>query len=106
MKSIISLALLCFTLEFPAFASAQILNNWNTVDTVTAGDFDDLNPSIVNDVFLPYPSGYLWMVFERHTDTESQSAARRFNRSSATWDSAVVVLSSLPSGEEQKYPDY
>ena len=101
-----SVTLTFFTLALPVSAPAQIVNKWGKVDTVTLGECDDLNPSIIHNAFFTYPDDFLWVVFERHTSTESQIAAKRFNRLSTTWDSSVVVLSSQPAGEEQKYPDY
>jgi hypothetical protein len=101
-----SFTLTCFTVALPVFASAQIVNNWGKVDTATAGESDDLNPSIMHNAFFTSPDNFLWVVFERHTSTESQIVSRRFARLSATWDSSVIVLSSQPAAEEQKYPDY
>ena len=106
MKLISALALMSFTLAIPASAPAQIVNIWGKVDTVTAGEFDDLNPSIAHNVYASSPGGFIWLVFERHTSAESQIAARKFNRASGTWDSAVVVLSSRLPAEEQRNPDY
>ena len=101
-----SVTLTCITLALPVSVPAQIVNNWGKVDTVTAGECDDLNPSLIHNAFFTYTEDFLWVVFERHTSTESQIAAKRFNRLSLTWDSSVVVLSSQPAGEEQKYPEY
>ena len=107
MNIISCAALICSVLAFPASAPAQPVDNWNKVDTVTVGDFDDLNPSVVHNAYFSSPTGsFLWVVFERHTSTQSQIAASKFNRTEGRWDSDVVVLSSLPPGEEQKYPDY
>jgi len=101
-----SVTLTCITLALPVSVPAQIVNNWGKVDTVTAGECDDLNPSLIHNAFFTYTEDFLWVVFERHTSTESQIASKRFNRLSSTWDSSVVVLSSRPAGEEQRYPDY
>lgn len=106
MRVISSFMIILFVLTVGAPAPAQIPNYWNKVDTVTAGECDDLNPSITHNAYFSYPGDFLWVVFERHTSTESQIAAKKFNRSASTWDSSVVVLSSRPAGEEQKYPDY
>ena len=106
MKMIPAAMLACVTIAGISSAPAQITGSWNKVDTVTAGECNDLNPSIVHNAFFWNPGDYLWLVFERHTSTESQIAARRFNKSLSAWDSSVVVLSSGPAGEEQKYPDY
>ena len=101
-----SAALACFILAIPVSVPAQIIDNWNKVDTVTAGECDDLNPSLMHNALSWSPADFLWMVFERHTSTTSQIAAKRFARSTTTWDSAVTLISSLPPGEEQKYPDF
>lgn len=101
-----SVTLICFVFAHPASAPAQIVGNWNKVDTVTSGECDDFNPSMVHDVLFSNPSRFVRVVFERHTSTESEIAVKRFDRSSATWDSAVDVISSRTPTEEQKYPDY
>ena len=101
-----SAALACVALALPVSATAQIVNVWNKVDTVTAGEYDDLNPSLTHNVFSNYPGSLLRVVFERHTSTRSQIVCKTFDRSATTWDSALTVISSLPPGEEQKYPDY
>jgi hypothetical protein len=106
MKLSHCITLVCCTMTVPLTAPAQISNFWTKVDTVTAGDCDDLNPSITHSVYFSYPGDFTWVVFERHTSTESQIAARKFNRSTSKWDSSVVVLSSRPPGEEQEHPDY
>ncbi|HEX7571848.1 MAG TPA: T9SS type A sorting domain-containing protein, partial [Bacteroidota bacterium] len=72
----------------------------------TTGECDDLDPSLMHNALSWSPADFLWVVFERHTSTMSQIAAKKFNRSGATWDSAVALISSLPPGEEQKYPDF
>jgi hypothetical protein len=98
--------LICVALVLPSSAPAQSGNFWNKVDTVTTGDYDDLNPSITHNAGDTYTSNFAWLVFERQSAAESQIAAKKFIRSGAKWDSAVVVISSRPAGEVQKNPDY
>ena len=102
-RTIMFLSLL-MAIDIPAFA--QIPNYWSKVDTVTAGECDEFNPSLVYNALFYTPSDFLWVIFERHTSTESQIAARRFSKSTAAWDSSVVVIASRPAAEEQKCPGY
>lgn len=93
---------------FPNYSHAQIGGSWNGFDTVTAGDFDDLNPSIVCrnfDYSFSYDDEFLWVVFERHTLIESQIIVKKLRKIDGAWDSSEVLLSAVPSGEDQKYPD-
>jgi hypothetical protein len=99
-------SVMCVPLIMPPSARAQFGNFWNSVDTVTAGDYDDLNPSITHNAWSIYTGSVQWLVFERHTTTESQIAAKKFDMSAATWDSGIEVIASRPAGEEQKNPDY
>jgi hypothetical protein len=80
---------------------------WNKVDTVTSGPYDDLNPAVTHNSIGWFPTdGKLWVVFERHAAGESQIAASCYRIDLAAWDSAVMVISSGPADEQQIKPDF
>lgn len=88
--------------------SAQNPSQWEKVDTITAGNSDDLNPVIVHNAYgTSWPQDATWLLFERHTPTETFIAGKRFLLQTATWDSAVTVVASAPyTMEALKYPEY
>jgi hypothetical protein len=105
MKKIVAPALVCLSLAISASASSQIPNFWNKIDTLTSGEYDDVNPSLVHNAYSPSPGQFLCVVFERHTSAGSQIAVRKMSRSTARWDSVVVISPESP-GAEQELPDY
>ena len=81
MRTAAAVVLASVMLMLPVTAPAQNFNNWNKVDTVTAGACDDLNPSLMHNAFSRGPSDFIRMVFERHTSTSSGIAAMRYDLS-------------------------
>ncbi len=106
MRKISTFLLLLMT----GVASAQ----WSeTIDTVTTGDFDDINPQVDHAGLNAFPiSGvygfkYLgeWMVFERWTGDGDAIAAVKFSGTNLKWDSNAVTISPAEAGAVMKYPD-
>lgn len=88
----------------PAFAQY----GWQEIDTLTRGDFQDLNPQPDNGKYNPYPlglSGDTWVIFERHGSGSSSIAAVRFVGDELRWDTTVTVISSPGPGTIRKDPD-
>ena len=103
----IILTLTLFAEFSPLQALAQPDSAWSKVDTLTSGPFDDTNPVLPHnsDAFVS-PDVPLRVVFERHTQAESQIATVSFKAADATWDSVVEVISSEPLPVQQVHPDY
>ncbi|HTR81146.1 MAG TPA: hypothetical protein VMM58_05890, partial [Bacteroidota bacterium] len=101
MKNKISTILLLFTFISPS--QAQNYSPFLKVDTLTAGEFDDSRPAMQRS-FSP-SEGSQWLVFERRSDSASMIAAKICSRNQGKWDTAVVIISSRPTGENQILPD-
>jgi hypothetical protein len=88
-------------------AYAQLDSTWSKVDTLTSGPFEDTHPELPHnaDAYVSRETP-IRVVFERHTQVESQIAAVSFRTGGAGWDSVVQVISSAPLPEQQIHPDY
>lgn len=100
-------ALLCGALIIEsALSSAPSLAGatWiSPVDSATWGAFDESNPVIAHGVSAESFQDILWMVCERHSESQSQIVGARYRSAQFAWDSSLVVLSASPLQEDQKY---
>jgi hypothetical protein len=98
------------TLLIAGYAYGQ--NPWLGVDTLTRGNFDDLNPQVdhaglgmINVGLSVGPLAKEWVVFERWENGASSIAALEFNANLTSWDTSVSIVSPAKAGTVQKYPD-
>ena len=85
---------------------AQTDSPWGKVDTLTSDLYEEFHPVVPHEAWINRGTpNDTWVVFERRTGTESQIATKRFNVSTAQWDSTVTVISSSPASTPQTSPD-
>jgi Secretion system C-terminal sorting domain len=68
---------------------------------ITAGKWNEYNPSLSQS---PFGGSIEWLVYERLTDDSSFIMAKKFQRTTATWDTAEYTISRSSLFELQKYP--
>ncbi len=83
-----------------------------SIDTVTSGATDDVNPEVDHAGIAIYDFGLSngpltqeWVVFERWENGTSSIAAVKFNANQTKWDTSVSIVSPAGVGTVQKYPD-
>ncbi len=94
-----SIFLTCFS---PTFA--QYGNPFLKVDTVTAGECDDLRPVFSQDFWGIGSAPFEWLAFERRTGEESAIAVKKHISTSTSWDTSVTIVSKRPLPDEEKLP--
>ena len=104
MKKVVILLLL-----MTCAASAQ----WSdTIDTITTGNFNDINPQVDHaGLGFPFITGYktvlpsAWVVFERWGGNYDAIVALKYDATTSKWDTSVVTIAGEDSGIVRKYPD-
>lgn len=102
-----------FFLVTATTAFAQIGGDWQEIDTVTAGDFDDYNPQIddggLGSGMASAP--FEWIIFERWDGEQSSICGMKVKPFTNTspffvqWDSSATTISSVTANVLRKNPD-
>lgn len=104
-KAIISLGIsFCIFLACTSHTFAQYWSPFLKVDTVTAGECDDLHPVLNQDLFGFGTGQVQWLAFERRTDEESAIAVKKYSPISSTWDTSVTIVSKCSLSDEEQLP--
>lgn len=86
--------------------SAQYQYGWQSVDTVTSGDYDDHFPQVSHEALYTFGTNTAtWIGFERWDGGMSSIAAVRYLPSQLEWDPNVYAISSPATGTIQRFPD-
>lgn len=100
---------LFLSILFTSLSFGQTHYPWGVTDTVTSGNFDDLNPvldhgGMESRTTRVFP-GYQWLVFDRTDSSGSSVIAKRYSNRTLTWEKGEYVLASHMVAGVMHHPD-